>query len=179
MTATPQRSVPDWRKIRPPARLAQRPRDPRGFIIPYSVDDESGQPDFRVTNVNRVRELLNTRGCWLCGLAPDYWMCFIGGPLSIRNRLFTDGWMHEACAVYALRVCPFLANPNGRFTTPDDDPRLYQGMAPNRPSEFGCGYTRSYSTALDQNGGLLLHAAAFRKVRWHGDWGQFLRQTRT
>lgn len=164
----------DWRRIQPPARLARRPRDQRGFVIPFSVDDGTDHPDFTHSNPERVRSLLETRDCWLCGMAPDFWMCFIGGPISVRNHLFTDGWMHEACAVYAIRVCPYLASPSGRYRGPNDDPRLESTLAPNRPSEFGMAFTHTYETTADEQG-LLLRSAKYKKVRWYSSFGTVIR----
>lgn len=168
-------SQPEWRRIVPPPRLARRPRDPRGFIIPYSVDDGTAQPDFRMTQPDRIRELFGRHGCWLCGEALDYWQCFIGGPLSIANRMFTDGPMHEACAVYALRVCPFLASPTGRYSSsPEDAPNVNPHMASTRPERFGLGFTRGYQTGIDPSGHLYLHADPFRKVLWYSAHGELL-----
>jgi hypothetical protein len=178
LTTTP--SAPDWRKIVPPPRLARRPRDQRGFVIPFSVDDGTDHPDFRITQADKLRELLNKHLCWLCGEALDYWMCFIGGPLSITNRSFTDGPMHEACAVYALRVCPFLASPNGRYTSSEDNiPEgggYNQLVADTRPELFGLGFTHGYKTGVAPNGMLFMRAESWRKVIWYSHAGQVVRR---
>lgn len=178
MTTT---SAPDWRKIAPPPRLAQRPRDVRGFIIPFSVDDGTDHPDFRMTNPDRMRDLLARHACWLCGSALDYWKCFIGGPISVQNHLFTDGPMHEACAIYALRVCPFLASPNGRYTTTEAEAAAAEGainefVADNRPPVFGLAFCRDYETGVDPNGMLYLHAGRWRKILWYSHHGQMVRR---
>lgn len=171
-------ATPDWRKVVPPPRLARRPRDTRGFIIPFSVDDGTPQPDFRMTQPERIRELLTARACWLCGDRLDHWLCFIGGPLSIANHAFTDGPMHEACAVYALRVCPFLASPRGHYTSeerPPEDSAINPYVADNRPTIFGLGFTDGFITEASPNGMLYMRARPWRKVIWYSEHGRIVR----
>lgn len=60
-----------------PARLAHRPRDHRGFIVPHfvswfddagrEVEPPNGTPDFRVINPAKRLRCIRNRHCWLCG----------------------------------------------------------------------------------------------------------------
>jgi hypothetical protein len=81
----------------------------KNFPIPYFVTyTKDGIPDFKIINEENRRRCANERLCWICGQKIDYWIVFIGGPIAIKHRLFTDGPMHEECARDALEICPFL-----------------------------------------------------------------------
>lgn len=172
----PPAEVRDWRLVHIPGRLKLRPRDSRGFIIPYSVDDGTFQPDFRMTQPDRVRELLANQNCWLCGLPRTHVMCFIGGPLSISNRLFSDGWMHDACAAYAIRVCPFLSRPTGQYSKREVPKHVtvLPLVAAERPQRFGIAYTRSFKTVMDPERNLYLLAGPFTRIHWFSIYGRLL-----
>jgi hypothetical protein len=82
--------------------------------------------------------------------------------------------MHEACAVYALRVCPFLASPNGRYTPQRSTDELYVNelVSNQRPDRFGLGFCRSYKLLVDPMGHLFMSAAPFRKIVWYSQHGE-------
>lgn len=81
----------------------------KNFPIPFFVTyTKDGTPDFKVINEQNRKRCAEEKLCWICGTPLDYWVVFIGGPLSAKNRLFTDGPMHEECARDALSICPFL-----------------------------------------------------------------------
>jgi hypothetical protein len=168
MTQAPTIPPYDWRTVAVPPALANRPRDRRGFVIPASVEDGTTSPDFRVVKPENALRLTLGELCWLCGGQRDYWMTFIGGPISMSNRCFNDGWMHEACAEYALKVCPFLASPRGHYTTNPEIEPIHPLSVDYRPTRFGLGYTRSFRVDYSKK---LLVAAPFRRIRWFDAWG--------
>src|SRR5882672_9003291 len=106
-----------------PFRLSRRPRDARGFAIPFAQFIKAdGTPDFRVMDDKLSAKAVRRRLCGLCGdaMRGDVW--FIGGPLCVENGFFYDPPMHGECARYAIQTCPHLARAKGRYAaTPDLD----------------------------------------------------------
>lgn len=99
-----------------PPRLAARPTDARGFVIPYTVHvAPDGAPDFRKIDVRAWWEAVQERKCGLCGQRLDGVALFVGGPVAARTRDFIDAPMHPECADYALHVCPYMALPHGVY----------------------------------------------------------------
>lgn len=95
-----------------PGRLASRPRDARGYPIPFIVfNDAAGKPHFTINDQAKVAEVIRKKLCALCGtpLRDNIW--FIGGPGAAFHEFgaYLDPPAHKDCACYALRVCPFLA----------------------------------------------------------------------
>jgi hypothetical protein len=57
------RDLPDM-----PTSMAARERDHRGLPIPWFVRRPAAGPiDFRVMDINRHRQALQERRCWVCG----------------------------------------------------------------------------------------------------------------
>lgn len=102
-----------------PSRLRTRPRDRRGYVIPwvqFVADD--GTPNFAVLEEGKTRDALRRRLCGLCGQPMGRHVYFVGGPLTVANRYFYDPPMHKECAIYALETCPHLARSKGRYRDP-------------------------------------------------------------
>lgn len=95
-----------------PHRMRTLPLDPRGYPIPYIVfRDRNGDPHFTI-NDGRVRlRCLLQRRCGICGKKINGPVWFVGGPLSAfhPHGAYAEGPLHENCAEYALKVCPWLA----------------------------------------------------------------------
>jgi hypothetical protein len=90
------------------------PRDGRGYPIPAVVyRDTSGHAHFTVNDDRLVDQALREDRCPTCWgrLTRGRW--FVGGPMSALHPdgVFADPPMHRACAIYALRVCPYMAAP--------------------------------------------------------------------
>src|SRR5215203_4621477 len=99
-----------------PLRLSRRPRDRRGYVIPFAqFIDRHGQPQFAAMDDALVRRCLDHRLCGLCGEPMGGHIFFIGGPLSTASGYFYDPPMHRDCATFALRTCPHLARAKGRY----------------------------------------------------------------
>jgi hypothetical protein len=104
-----------------PFRMSRRPRDTRGFAVPFAqYIKPDGTPDFRVMDHRLVGKALRRRRCGLCGngMRQDVW--FVGGPKCVENGYFYDPPMHEECARYALQTCPHLARSKGKYAPVPD-----------------------------------------------------------
>jgi len=137
------------RTIPMPPAVAKLERDQRGYPIPFMVvqpEDNDGEALLGVLDPERVIRALRNRLCGVCGEGLGYWITFIGGPLSLRKRWFRNPPMHEACARYAMGVCPFLASPHARYRPVSGNPETSVShlMADQRPSTMYVVYTRRY-----------------------------------
>lgn len=98
-----------------PARLRRLDRDHRGYPVPVIViRDRSGRPNFAINDAELIGRLVAEDRCTICGdrLLRGRWL--VGGCLSAfaANGSFADTAMHDECAHYALRACPYLAAPS-------------------------------------------------------------------
>lgn len=113
-----------------PHRMALLPRDRRGYPIPWIVQrDLTGRAFFTMNDAERVVVSGKRKVCGICGqkLGRDIWL--VGGPGSALHKhgAYLDPPMHKACAVYALKVCPYLAS---RYTGRIDQALLKHGKWP-------------------------------------------------
>lgn len=164
-------------RVEVPPKLAGRPRDRRGYPIPWMTQlDAHGVPDFRVTNADRWALAAKARLCAMCGDPLGRHLAFIGGPVSFESRLFTDLPMHKECALYSIQVCPFLAAPNFRYspTLPTIDGVTTRvqttEMVPTRPDRFFIATARDYAIVQTDVGSVLAHASPWEWSQWwrHG-----------
>src|SRR5215469_1012973 len=94
-----------------PRQMRSRPRDPRGFPVPWFVrDDTSPQPDFTILSVAKWHEAIQCGLCWLCGGTLGRTVAFVLGPINVVTRTTTEAPAHPACAEYAVQICPFLTD---------------------------------------------------------------------
>lgn len=104
-----------WKEVPIPHKLQNRPKDPRGYPVPYNVFmTNDNQPVFSVNDQYKNWECADSKLCTICGwgLQADTWL--IGGPLSAFHPqgAFLDLPVHKECGLYALQVCPYLGIPN-------------------------------------------------------------------
>ena len=82
-----------------------------GLPVPYVVYEENGIHHFKINDHTKTLNCIKNNLCAICGthLADDKWL--ISGPASAfhKHGSFNDLPMHKNCAVYALKVCPYLA----------------------------------------------------------------------
>jgi len=108
-----------------PQFLSTRPREARGFIVPYFVTwwkdgkratelTEGAAPDFRVVDTERWVNCVRFRWCWLCGKPLGRHLAFLIGPMCAVNHTTSEPPAHKVCAEYAARVCPFMVRPRMR-----------------------------------------------------------------
>jgi len=156
-----------------PPRLAARPRDRRGFPIPYgTLCADDGTPDFRVTDIERWIDAVNRRLCGLCGCTLGRRLAFVGGTRSHESRTFTDLPMHRECAEYALRVCPYLAMPNmthaQKVTAQAEFLLASAFVTSERPERFALGITTGFDV-LQHGVEYLLRAQPWLESVWWKD----------
>ena len=151
-------------------KLARKRPLYRGLVVPYSVMWYDGVPDFKVADPAAVERCIVDRRCGLCGVPIAGDLCFTGGELSIRNRLFTDPAMHESCARYAHTVCPFLSGQRETLAPAEAIERHGPGgwVDPNvstrRPDRFGLLFTSGFGM-VEVQGGIYMRAFPGR-VEW-------------
>lgn len=142
-----------------PQKLSGRPKDRRGYPIPWTVlIDENGNPHFAINDEFRRHRAISEKRCPLCGGSLGSYMWFAGGPKSAFDPrgAYYDPPMHRECCHYALRVCPYLALPSyaGRI---DEKSLAAKGSKINaglfdptqdaaRPEVFVALSTRQYAT---------------------------------
>lgn len=143
-----------------PKALRSRPKDRRGYPIPFiALIDTGKRPHFTINDQEKVRFVATKRRCGLCGgkLTDGAW--FIGGPRCFLNfnGAFLDPAMHEECARYAIQVCPYLGAPSygkridDRTLSADATPAGMaivgnaEKMPDDRPPVFGLGRCDAYS----------------------------------
>lgn len=97
-----------------PKTMRSLPVDHRGYPVPFmAMKDATGKPMFAINDDRKTVKCFTKRLCSICGRRRDEdW--FVGGIRCFTHPLgaFLDPPAHRACAEYALRVCPFIANPS-------------------------------------------------------------------
>lgn len=148
--------VRNWKEVPVPERMRSLPRDPfRQFPIIFSqippipdwVPSFESPHDFRAVLTERVIECAARRLCGVCGQPLDYWIAFLGGPLSAKNRAYTEPPMHPECARYAVQVCPYMvvqAVPRRESGAYGDLVRFDPTGTRDKPPAFGLYLTRSF-----------------------------------
>lgn len=162
------------RSVPIPAEMRALPRDPRGLPITYtSMMLPDGRYDFTRADTLKWMECVKGRLCGLCGKPLPKKMWFIGGPLSMANRFFFDLGMHEACARYALVVCPYLAvrsftKVKKRNIDEGDGVISHELQSSNskKPAVFGLAVTDGYEPVKFQGDALVRAKRWMRDIEW-------------
>lgn len=167
-----------------PRSLRTRPRDSRGYPIPFVVViDNHKQPQFTINDHERVLECARKGLCALCGKRFISGLWFIGGPKCFLHELgaFLDPPAHLECAEYALRVCPYLAAPS--YARRIDDRKMTAAAIPDgmiivkedampdyRPPLFVLGHAYESGTTTLETGQLLYIPRHWRYIEFwrHG-----------
>jgi hypothetical protein len=170
-----------------PDRIRRLPISPQGFPVPFFVqwfDDGgpcptgAGTPDFRVVDPRKMRRAVDNHFCWVCGGPMGVFKCFVIGPMCAINRVISEPPSHRDCAIYAARVCPFLANPRTRRNERDlyaADGTLRGGLGEpaglhldRNPGAVCAWITKSYRPFRPQagNAGLLFSLGSPVEVLW-------------
>lgn len=113
-----------------PNKLLRRPVV-GSIVIPYMVNESRDPIDFKQLDRSRVQLCVTMRRCGICGtpIKSNQRYAFLG---PARELLcFADPWMHEDCARYTIKACPFASGRNRHYRSGDgdDDPLLstYEG----------------------------------------------------
>ena len=160
-----------------PDRIAKLPKDERGYPVPFFVqwfDDFGnptnwgvGVPDQRVADERKLYECRDKKLCWICGQPLTYWIAFIGGPMSCKNRTFSDGPMHVECAEFSAVACPHLAHPGAKRRAGGGKELAYkpEGLVETPIEKVAVYVTRGYDT-MRVTRGFLWRPFAPKEVRW-------------
>jgi hypothetical protein len=134
-----------------PQHMAGRPRDERGYIVPWFVAWHDDKPLFPVMDRTKWNRAVRASRCWICGSALGANKTFVVGPMCSINRISAEPPSHLSCAEYAARVCPFLVTPRmGRLPldktglTPDDVEPPPGLMVKSNPGLAALWTTRSF-----------------------------------
>lgn len=98
----------------PPARMASRPVDARGFPVPWFVAWIDGKPDHRVLDGAKLEPAIALNLCWQCGQQLGAFKSFVIGPMCTITRTISEPPSHRECACYAVTACPFLTRPHAK-----------------------------------------------------------------
>jgi len=79
--------------------------------VPWFVAKVNGEYDFRIAEGDAWAKAITQKRCWICGDKLGVYQAFIIGPMCCINRVSADPPMHRDCALYSVRVCPFLTQP--------------------------------------------------------------------
>jgi hypothetical protein len=95
----------------------------RGYPVPWFVqwflgDQPSafgvGRPDFRVVDSRKFARAIRQKRCWVCGEPLGKYMSFAIGPMCAINRVTSEPPSHRECAIFSVKACPFMSNPDMR-----------------------------------------------------------------
>lgn len=153
-TPSQQRDVPV------PFRMAQRPRDERGYVIPFFVGYHHGKPDFRTIAPGRVAQCYRGELCWLCGQRLGKHRWFVVGPMCVANHLSSEPPSHYECARYACEACPHLTLPSAKRRTANlpEDAHAPPGIPLARnPGVVVMWESRNYHAIRTDGGGMLFN----------------------
>jgi hypothetical protein len=177
----------NWRDEPKPPRVARMPCDHRGFPVLYTVRPrdfvDGTECDFRIINLTNYERCYTETLCGVCGEKVHGQLWFLGGPMCVQNRIFGDPAMHEECARYAMRVCPFLTKRDFGYHDRAGDEEKGLGRDDNliktKPERLVLYATADYLPIRPRGSGKLLctvkHA---RFVEWYTPNGAFVRKTR-
>jgi hypothetical protein len=153
-----------------PDLLGDRPRDKRGYVIPYVTFVKSdGEPDFAVLDPLKCRKAIAGRRCGICGKVMGGNVFFIGGPLCEKSGIFADPAMHGECAHYSIATCPHITRPKAKYATRKTDYAKLEAVSDVRPDKFGLFEARGYSNILLNNDLFSRALQPWVSVRWYRD----------
>lgn len=151
--------------IQIPERLRDRPRDHRGNVVLFTTAMTDGKPDFRAIDSAKVTEAVDNRLCGICGQRLEYWITFIGGPISARTRAFADPGMHPECSAYALQVCPYLLYRDKPRARPPDGAVAGPGFNPEKADHLTLTLARDYKVVPTTPPHFVIIAKSVKEVR--------------
>lgn len=150
-------------------RMAKRPRDPRGFPVPYFVAWVDGVPLFHVVDEEKWLRCVRHRRCWLCGEELGRRFAFVLGPMCTISRVTSEPPEHHDCAEFAARYCPFMVNPRMKRLPQSTLPEGYQPPAgvhvERNPGTYAIWSTASYQPFKVANG-ILIRVGDPLRVSW-------------
>jgi hypothetical protein len=100
-----------------PERLRRLPVTEQGFPKLFFAPVKDGKVILRSVDVDKFYRCIGERLCWLCGEPLDRLMTFVVSVTNAYTRVTYEPPCHYECAVYAMRACPFITNPEMRYRT--------------------------------------------------------------
>ncbi len=177
-----------WRDEPLPPKMRALPRDDRGYPVFFTVQPRGGMPldgkvDLRVVNAYNHQRCATERLCNVCGKPLYRTLYFIGSPACVQNRVFSDSPLHEECARYALRVCPYLTQPAfGYHERPEDTARLSHAteaeLPLGKPERIVLYCCQQYRPIPGTAGKSLYLVEPARWVEWYRPDGVYIARTR-
>jgi len=161
-----------------PLAIAKLPRTGDGIPIPFiNLVYENGEADLRIIDQRKIEQCVTRKRCGICGLVLGREIVFIGGPMCFENHFFSDPAMHEECARYASKVCPYLALQNSHHSRTEEPRYIEPGLvfainplAPpageKRPDKMMLYFTHGFRLVLKIGGTRLIQAYKPHKVEW-------------
>ena len=71
---------------RMPLAMAKRPRDHRGYPVPWFTPWHEGRWDFRHIEPGKAEQAVREQRCWTCGERLRLPCAFVVGPMCAVNR---------------------------------------------------------------------------------------------
>lgn len=168
---------PSYNKSMPadmPARIRSLPVDRRGFPVPFFVDwievgDGVKEPDHRMVRRSAATEALSFNKCWICGQQLGQYKVFPIGPMCAINKISAEPPSHLDCAVFAVKACPFMANPsakrNERGLTGEEQCASGGTMIRRNPGVMALWVTKSFRGERLSNG-LVFRMGPPERIEW-------------
>ena len=151
-----------------PVDLAARPMNIHWKLpIPFTAEAPDGTHSFVAIDATRVVECAMKRLCGACGKPLDYWIAFIGGPISAETRRYADPPMHVACAEAVMTLCPHIALKRTKRACGarvPEDAHMPPGFNMKKPDRWIIGITRDFDSEIDRNHVAFL-AFPFKRTR--------------
>lgn len=158
--------------VQMPPRIAALPKTENGYPVPFFVIVKNGVPDLRVLDPRKQQRCFKQNLCGICGQGLDYWVAFVSGPQARSFRVSADPPMHEECAEYALKVCPYLVRPSAKRAKEYSvevnltDPHFLS----DRPEKMALIIARRDSVKFGlANGSLMFSYQTPKRTRWWQD----------
>ncbi|MFJ5038011.1 hypothetical protein [Streptomyces parvulus] len=148
-----------------PTRLARRPLDKHGRLVPWFVGYVDGQPDHRLVRPGGIRDAVRFGLCFLCGDVLGSYQTFVIGPMCAINRVTAEPPAHRDCAEYAAVACPFLTHPHMR-RRPDLPEHTVVPDGEMDPRNPGCCVTWTVRSWSQKRGMQLFDLGEPTQVDW-------------
>jgi hypothetical protein len=154
-------TMQDWKAIEIPFRMKDLPRDTNGYPIPFTMlRTEDGAADFTRHDLAAIGKSIFDQLCSICGQAlhTDIWL-LAGAKIALNpHGGYIDPAMHKQCAVYALKVCPYLALPSFAKRLPNEVDASHSSVRiiTGKPVVFALVKTCNYHVVTTPQGGTIL-----------------------
>jgi len=140
-----------------------------GYPVPFFQMYIDGKPDFRVVDPEKTLRCIKESLCAICGVKLGEFCYFIGGDLCKDNHLFADPPMHEQCAEFASKICPFVSGNRQEYSSRPVDPtviRTEEMASAVRPKQMYILRTRTKKVGfVNVNGSRLIQSWIWSRVK--------------